>query len=260
MAAGQPVLNGWLMLPNATSAELMAHARFDSLTVDMQHGMIEFETAVQMFTAISTTSAVPLVRVPWLDPGVIMKTLDAGAYGVICPMINSRDDAQRFVAATRYAPAGNRSWGPVRAALYGGSDYLAHANQTILNFAMIETMEAVDRIDDICSVEGLDAIYVGPSDLSLSMTGKIRVDTLDGQVGQAIRHVMERAQAHGVYPCIHTSSTGFARQMIEIGYSFVTCAADMRFITQGAAAAVAETRGATRAHAAHGAAASGGSR
>lgn len=239
---GTPVLNGWLMLPNSLSAELLAHSGFDSLTVDMQHGMIDFDAALAMLTAISTTPTAPLVRVPWLDPGIIMKTLDAGAYGVICPMINSREEAETFVAATRYAPRGNRSWGPVRAALYSGGDYLAGANDTVLNFAMIETAQAVERIDEICSVPGLDAIYVGPADLSLSLTGKVQYDTLEGEVGQAIRHILERARAHGVFPCTHTSSTSFALKMLELGFGFVTCASDAKLLTGGAADAIAEMR------------------
>ena len=120
-----------------------------------------------MLQAISTTDTVPVVRVPWLEPGILMKTLDAGAYGVICPMVNTREDAQKLVAWTHYAPRGTRSFGPVRALLYGGADYPQHANDTIVTFAMIETAQALDNLDEILSVEGLDAVYIGPSDLSL---------------------------------------------------------------------------------------------
>jgi 4-hydroxy-2-oxoheptanedioate aldolase len=239
---GEPVLNGWLMVPSSLSAELLAHSGFDSLTVDMQHGMIDFDSALAMLTAISTTSATPLVRVPWLDPGIIMKTLDAGAYGVICPMINSREEAETLVAATRYAPRGNRSWGPIRAALYAGGNYLEEANDTVLNFAMIETAQAVERIDEICSVPGLDAIYVGPADLCLSLTGKVQTDTMEGVVGDAIRHILARARAHGVFPCTHTSSAPFALKMLELGYTFVTCANDAKLLSAGAADVVAEMR------------------
>ena len=122
-----------------------------------------------MLQAISTTDTVPVVRVPWLEPGILMKALDAGAYGVICPMVNTREDAQKLVAWTHYAPRGTRSFGPVRATLYGGADYPQHANDTIVTFAMIETAQALDNLDDILSVEGLDAVYIGPSDLSLAL-------------------------------------------------------------------------------------------
>jgi 4-hydroxy-2-oxoheptanedioate aldolase len=241
-AAGKPVLNGWLMVPSGFSAEVMAHSGFDSVTVDMQHGMIGFEAALGMITAISTTSVTPLVRVPWLDPGAIMKVLDAGAYGVICPMINTAEQAQALVAATRYAPQGSRSWGPVRGALYGGGDYQHMADETILNFAMIETAEGVENVDEICSVPGLDAVYVGPADLNLSLTGSVQTDTLDGLVGEATRHIAERAKAHGVVPCAHTSSTAFALKIIELGYRFVTCANDFKILSSGGAQAVAEMR------------------
>ncbi|GAA4340880.1 aldolase/citrate lyase family protein [Pigmentiphaga soli] len=242
LQAGKPVLNGWLMMPGSLPAEFMAHAGFDSLTIDMQHGMIDFDAALSMLTAISTTAAVPLVRVPWLDPGIVMKVLDAGAYGVICPMINTRDDAERLVAATRYAPRGNRSVGPLRAALYGGPDYLAAANDTVLNFAMIETAQALENIDAICSVDGLDAIYLGPADLSLSLTGRVMRDTLEGEIGAATRHVLAKAREHGVFPCAHTSSTGFALRLIELGYGFVTCASDSQILNAGAAQALNEMR------------------
>ncbi|CAN7736503.1 MULTISPECIES: HpcH/HpaI aldolase family protein [unclassified Caballeronia] len=238
----KPVLNGWLMLPSSLSAELMAQAGFDSLTVDMQHGMIDFPCALSMLTAISTTSVTPIVRVPWLDPGIIMKMLDAGAYGIICPMINSREDAELLVASTHYAPRGKRSWGPLRAVLYAGTDYLSGANDTVLNFAMIETAQAVDRIDEICSVEGLDAIYVGPGDLSLSLTGRPQADTMEGEVGDAIRYILAKAKEHGVFPCTHTSSPQFARKMLDLGFRFVTCSNDSRLITAGANDAVAQMK------------------
>ncbi len=242
LKAEKPVLNGWLMVPSGLSAELLAHSGFDSLTVDMQHGMIGFESMVTMLAAISTTDVTPLVRVPWLDPGIVMKSLDAGAYGIICPMINSREEAEQLVAAMRYAPRGNRSWGPLRAALYSGGDYLTGANDTVLSFAMIETAQALERIDEICSVDGLDAIYIGPADLNLSLTGKPQVDTMEGQIGDAIRHILERAKAHGVFPCTHTSSPAFALQMIDLGFPFVTCANDTKILTAGALDAVAEMR------------------
>src|SRR4051794_17527440 len=162
-------VNGWLAIANSFSAETMAHQGWDSLTIDLQHGVVDYQAMVTMLQALSTTATVPVVRVPWLEPGILMKTLDAGAYGVICPMVNTREDAQRLVACTRYAPRGMRSFGPVRALLYGGADYPQHADDTIVSFAMIETAQALDNLDAILSVEGLDAIYIGPSDLSLAL-------------------------------------------------------------------------------------------
>ena len=114
---GEAVVNGWLAIPSAFSAETMAHQVWDSLTVDLQHGVVDYQTAVNLFTAISTTDTVPVTRVPWLDPGILMKVFDAGAYAVICPTVNTREDAEKLVAATHYPPLGTRSFGPVRAFL-----------------------------------------------------------------------------------------------------------------------------------------------
>src|SRR6202049_4180423 len=127
----------------------------------MQHGMIEYQTMVTMLQAFSTTGTVPLVRVPWNDPAHIQKALDAGAYGIICPMINNRAEAEKFVDSMRYAPLGHRSSGPIRASLYGGSDYHAQANDLVLAFGMIETQEALDNLDEILSVKGLHAVQFG---------------------------------------------------------------------------------------------------
>ena len=156
-ARGEAVVNGWLSIPSSFSAEVMAHQGFDSLTVDMQHGVVDYQTAVTMLQAISTTPAIPLARVPWNDPALLMKILDAGVYGVICPMINTKAQAEALVAACKYAPRGYRSWGPVRASIYAGADYGDHANDDLIVMPMIETAEAVKNIDDILRVPGIDA-------------------------------------------------------------------------------------------------------
>ncbi|MES3000335.1 MAG: aldolase/citrate lyase family protein [Pseudomonadota bacterium] len=241
---GTAAINGWLGLPDTIAAEAMANAGFDSLTIDMQHGMIDFDAALRMLTAISTTPTTPIVRVPWLDEGAVMKMLDAGAWGVICPMVNTAEQAKRFVAATRYAPLGNRSVGPLRAAMYAGAGYMDQANDQVLSLAMIETREAMDNLDAICSVEGLGGVYIGPADLSASLTGRVVRDTMDGEVGEAIRRVLERAKAHGIIAASHASSTGFARQMREMGFQLVTCANDFQILSSGAAQAVREMRAA----------------
>ena len=122
---GKTVVNAWVTIPSAWSAEVMAHAGFDSLTIDMQHGLADYATALAMLQAVSTTDVVPLARVPWNDPAIIMRLLDAGAYGIICPMVNTRAEAEAFVGACRYAPRGYRSYGPTRAVVYAGADYLS---------------------------------------------------------------------------------------------------------------------------------------
>ena len=231
--ADQAVVNGWLAIGNSFSAETMAHQGWDSLTIDMQHGVIDYAAMVTMLQAISTTDAVPVVRVPWLEPGIVMKSLDAGAYGIICPMVNTREDAQKLVAYTHYAPQGARSFGPVRAALYGGADYAARANETVVAFAMIETAQALDNLDAILSVEGLDAIYIGPSDLSLALGCKPVFDDVDPPVAQAIDHIVARAKAHGVVAGVHNGRADVARARVAKGFRFVTLGSDARLLASG---------------------------
>ena len=240
--AGGAAVNGWLAIPNGFSAETMAHQGWDSLTIDLQHGVVDYQAMVGMLQAISTTPTVPVVRVPWLEPGILMKTLDAGAYGVICPMVNTREDAQKLVAWTHYAPRGTRSFGPVRALLYGGADYAQHANDTIVTFAMIETAQALDNLDAILSVEGLDAIYIGPSDLSLALGCTPTFDDLDPKAAQAVDHILERARAHGLVAGIHNGSPAAALGRIAKGFQFVTVSSDARLMAAGAQQIVAAMR------------------
>jgi 4-hydroxy-2-oxoheptanedioate aldolase len=235
-------VNGWLAVPDSFSAEVMAHQGWDTLTIDMQHGVIDYQRMVTMLQAISTTPTVPVVRVPWLEPGIIMKTLDAGAYGVICPMVNTREEAQRLVAYTHYAPMGARSFGPVRANLYGGPDYATEANRTVVVFAMIETAQALDNLDAILSVEGLDAIYIGPSDLSLALGCKPVFDDVDPKVAQAIAHIVERARAHGVQAGIHNGRPDVALARVAKGYRFVTVSSDARILAAGSQELLAAMR------------------
>jgi 4-hydroxy-2-oxoheptanedioate aldolase len=240
---GKAAVNGWLAIPNGFSAETMAHQGWDSLTIDLQHGLIDYQAMVQMLQAISTTDTVPVVRVPWLEPGILMKTLDAGAYGVICPMVNTREDAQKLVAWTHYQPRGTRSFGPVRALLYGGADYPQHANDTIVAFAMIETAQALDNLDAILSVEGLDAVYIGPSDLSLALGCKPTFDDVDPPVAQAIDHILERAKAHGVVAAVHNGTPEAALARIAKGFQFVTVSSDARLMAAGSQQVLARMRG-----------------
>ena len=226
-------VNGWLAIANGFSAETMAHQGWDTLTIDLQHGVVDYQAMVTMLQAISTTATVPVVRVPWLEPGIIMKTLDAGAYAVICPMINTREDAQKLVAYTNYAPRGTRSFGPVRALLYGGADYPQRANDTIVRFAMIETAQALDNLDAILSVEGLDAIYIGPSDLSLALGCKPTFDEVDPPVAEAIDHILARAKAHGLVAGIHNGTPEVALARAGKGFRFVTVSSDARLLASG---------------------------
>jgi 4-hydroxy-2-oxoheptanedioate aldolase len=223
-------VNGWLSLPATFSAEVMAHQGWDSLTIDLQHGLIDYQMGVGMLQAISTTRVVPLVRVPWLDPAIIMKTLDAGAYGVICPMINSVGEARKFVSACRYPPEGIRSCGPIRANIYAGPDYVANANRTIITMAMIETRAGLDNLDEILSVEGLDAIYVGPADLALALGYEPQLDPTEKDVVEAIEFIVARARKKKIAAGIHTASAVNAQKMIQQGFQFVTVSSDVRLL------------------------------
>jgi 4-hydroxy-2-oxoheptanedioate aldolase len=239
---GESVINGWLVIPSSWSAELMAQQGWDSLTIDAQHGILDYQMAVTMLQAISTTDVTPLVRVPWNEPGIIMKMLDAGAYGIICPMINTQADCEAFVGACRYYPQGYRSLGPTRATIYAGADYADHANDTVITMAMIETAEAVENIDTILSVPGLDAIYVGPADLSTTLGGKERADLTEPHLVAALDKIVAACRQHNIIAGIHTISTDYAQYIIEKGYRFVTLASDNYFLATAAQAAIKAMR------------------
>jgi 4-hydroxy-2-oxoheptanedioate aldolase len=220
----------------------MAHQGWDSLTIDMQHGVMDYQAAVNMLTAISTTNTVPVVRVPWNEPGILMKMLDAGAYALICPMVNTREDAEKLVAATHYPPLGSRSMGPIRATLYGGADYQPKANETIVVFAMIETRQALDNLDEILSVKGLDAVYIGPADLSLALGCNPTFDDVDKPVAEAIDMILAKAKEHGVVAGVHNGTPEGALKRIAKGFQFVTISSDARLMAAGAQQVVAKMR------------------
>ena len=142
-------INAWCSIPSAVTAVMMSMNDFDSITIDMQHGLVDYQAALNMLQVISGSGKTPMVRVPWNEPGIIMKSLDAGALGIICPMINTPEDAIDFVGATRYAPEGHRSSGPTRALMVHGTNYHDEANEKIISLAMIETVEALENVEKI---------------------------------------------------------------------------------------------------------------
>ncbi|MBS0364085.1 MAG: 2,4-dihydroxyhept-2-ene-1,7-dioic acid aldolase [Proteobacteria bacterium] len=232
-AQGRPAINGWCSMPGGFSAELMASAGWDTVTIDTQHGVIGYAEMLAMLQAISTTDAVPLVRVSWNQPGEIMRALDAGAYGVICPMINDPDECAAFVRACRYPPDGFRSSGPTRAAIYGGADYQAHANREMLTFAMIETADGLANVDAIVATPGLDAVYIGPSDLSLAIGGPPGQDSDAPALMAAFDRILAACKAKGLKVGVHCASTAYARKMIERGFDLVTAGIDTRYMQAG---------------------------
>jgi 4-hydroxy-2-oxoheptanedioate aldolase len=239
---GRPTLNGWLAIPNISSAEAMAHQGWDSLTIDMQHGLADHQAALAMLTAISTSSVVPMARVPWLEEGIIMRMLDAGCYGIICPMINTRDECVRFVRACNYAPIGSRSFGPIRVGLYAGPNYHKTANDEVLSIAMIETRQALDNLDAIVGVDELKAVYIGPADLSLALGHRPKFDQEEPEVLAAIVHVIRTAKTKGKRVGIHNGTVAYARRMMALGVDFVTVGSDLRLMTSGAKAIVDDFR------------------
>ena len=242
LAEGKVVTSGWLHIPSFWSAEVMAHAGFDAVAVDMQHGLMSIETAIQMMQAISTSDAVPLARATSTDPGGIMRLLDGGAYGVICPLINTADDCRRFISACRYPPLGIRSFGPTRAKLYGGADYAEYANEEIMTFAMIETGEAVDNIDEILSVEGLDAIFIGSGDLKLSLTGKAGHDNHPAEFDEAVTKVLHRCRHHNIIPGIWCATVADASRMAAEGFQFIAVKSDNMLLAESAAQTVKQLK------------------
>jgi 4-hydroxy-2-oxoheptanedioate aldolase len=249
--AGQPIVNAWLSIPSSYAAEVVARQGFHAVTVDAQHGMMGFESALAMLQAISTTEATPLVRCPAVDGPQIMRLLDAGAYGVICPQVDTPELARRFVAACRYPPTGNRSFGPARGLLYGGPDYFDHADGHILALAMIESREAMENLDAILDTPGLDGVYVGPNDLALSL-GLRPGNESQEPLAQAIAAILAAARARKQLAGIFCGSAALARQRLAEGFHLVTPGNDANMLAASCKSRIEETLSGSGAGAAGG--------
>ena len=213
----------------------MAQQGWDSLTIDMQHGLIDYSNAVNMLQAISSTETIPMARVNWNEPGQIMKILDAGCYGIICPMVSNRKEAENFVHACQYPPKGYRSFGPIRASIYGGEDYSKHANQEILKLAMIETKEALEKLDEILDTPNLDGVYIGPADLSLAVGEEPGFDKPENtKAYKEIIRILEAAKKRNLLAGLHNGTAEYAQKMLNKGFNLVTVGSDSRYITAGA--------------------------
>ena len=239
-----PIINSWLSVPSSFSAEVMANQGWDSVTIDMQHGLIDYSNAITMLQAISTTNTTPLARVNWNEPGQIMKILDAGSYGVICPMVSNRKEAENFVQACQYPPKGYRSYGPIRASIYGGTDYAKDANDEILKLAMIETKEALDKLDEILDTPNLDGIYIGPADLSFALGEVPGFDRPENTKAYSqILRILEAAKKRNLLAGLHNGTTEYAKKMIDKGFNLVTVGSDSRYIASGAKADLEKLKG-----------------
>jgi 4-hydroxy-2-oxoheptanedioate aldolase len=244
-AEGKPVLNGWLSIASAFSAEIMAAQGYDSVTVDLQHGALDYQAALSMFQAMRASDVVPMARIPWLDPGAAMKMLDAGAFGIICPMVNTREEAERLVSYVRYPPAGMRSFGPTRANFSAGPGYGPDADGEVLCFAMIETAEAMKNCEAICATPGLDGVYIGPSDLTLGLTGRryrTGFDRDEPEMVTAIKDIAAAAHQAGIRAALHTGTPDYAAKAIGWGFDLVTISNDVRLLAAAAEASVSTVR------------------
>lgn len=243
--AGRGALNGWLSIASPFVAEILAAQGYDSLTVDLQHGALDYAALVPMLQAMRASGVTPLARVPWNEPGIIMKALDAGALGIICPMVNTAEEAAAFAAAMRYPPRGTRSFGPTRAVFAHGADYAGRANDTVLAFAMIETAQGMANLDAIAAVDGIDALYIGPSDLTLGLTGGRLAPAFDREepeMLEAIHAIREAAKSNGKRAVLHCGSAAYAAKALGWGFDMVTLPNDVRLLAGAAAAAVREAR------------------
>jgi 4-hydroxy-2-oxoheptanedioate aldolase len=238
-ASGAKYVNGWCAIPSAVTAEIMGRQGFDLMTLDLQHGLIDYQMALTMLQVLQGLPAPVLVRVPWNEPGIIAKCLDAGFSGLICPMINTVEEARALVQFTRYAPLGSRSFGPTRANLVHGAGYAKAANGRVLVLAMIETRAALDNLDAILAVEGLDGVYVGPSDLGLSLGYEPTLEPTEPEVLAAIATILSRAKASGRIAGIHTGSPDMIRRAFAQGADFASLLSDARIFATALAAQLA---------------------
>jgi len=249
---GEASVGSWLCLPDPVAARLLACVGFDWLTVELEHAAINIETAVEMFGVVAAqgaavvgenaTPTVPLVRVPSNTTENIKRVLDNGAYGIVVPMVNSRAEAEAVVAAARYAPLGRRSVGGFLHAMNFGTDtatYYERANEELLVVVQTEHIDAVEKADEILSVPGIDAFFIGPNDLLKSMGRPPAMESDDPAFVAAIEHLLAIGKKHGVAAGIHTASAEAARRRIEQGFQFVAVASDVAMLVAKAQAELA---------------------
>ncbi len=241
LRAGQPAFGTFMGLGSTLGAEQLAHTGFDWLVIDQEHGAIDAALTQALLQAISTTETVPLIRVPSVQADWIGRALDAGAYGVIVPSVNTRAEAEAAVRATRYPPLGERGIGGSRTRLYGGDDYVQHANEEILLIAEIEHRDGVANAEAILSVPGIDAYFIGPGDLCASLGLPHTWDPDFPEYWSALDAVRRAGAATGKPGGIHTSGARVSK-MLGLGYQFIALGFDISFMAQGAAAALDAAR------------------
>jgi 4-hydroxy-2-oxoheptanedioate aldolase len=245
--AGGVTIGGWCAIPSAFSAELMGRFGWDWVCVDMQHGLIGYDQAANMLQALAITQTPAWVRVPWNQPDYIMKMLDAGAQGIIVPMVGTAEQAREAVQAVKYPPLGSRSWGPIRASLDVTGYNPQIANDHTVLAAMIETVEGVKNMDEIMAVEGVDAIYVGPSDLGLTHGMTTTQSPAPGSAhDKLLLDILEGCRRNDVVAGIHTDSVATAMRRREAGFQMITVMSDALLLRKAASEAIASMRGDAR--------------
>lgn len=245
-AADHPAFAGWMSFDSAFAAEVVAGCGFDAVVIDGQHGMAGFETTVRMLQALSHTAAVPLVRVSHNSLAEVNRVLDAGAYGVICPLVNKAEEAAAFARACRYplnGMAGDRSMGPARGLVYGGADYPLHANAEILALAMIETRAGLDALDAIVATPGLDGLFVGPTDLGIALGLGVGASHEHPVLAAALARIAAACRAHGRVAGIWCGGAEMGRAMVDLGYRLVVPGHDAMCLKAELARRLAVLRG-----------------
>jgi 4-hydroxy-2-oxoheptanedioate aldolase len=227
----------WLALGSPIVAEIISTMGFDFAVIDTEHAPIDIGTTQTIIQAMSASNTVPIVRVPWNDPALIKRALDAGAYGLVIPMVNNKEEAIKAVQASRYPPIGLRSYGGPRARLYGGDDYFEHSNEEIALVVQIEHIDAVNNIDEILTVDSIDAFFIGPNDLAASMNIKLGLDNPDPRHVEAIRKVVAAGKKHGVPGGILVGNPEATNQRIAQGFKLVAVSSDEGFLRSAASAA-----------------------
>ena len=234
---GKPAVVGWCSTGNPYVAELLANVGYDALVIDWQHGIgVTQGEVVACIQAIDRTDTVPMVRLPKNDPYYTQCVLDAGAYGVIVPMVNTREEAEEAGRACRYAPRGNRSIATSRPALYTGHDYyVKHANDDIICLAMIETTEGLENVEEIAKAPEIDGLYIGPGDLSLAMGIGLTEWADNEQHLAACQRVLNAAKAAGVVPCHHGAGPAESAKFIKMGFMLCSIGSDSRMLSAASA-------------------------
>jgi 4-hydroxy-2-oxoheptanedioate aldolase len=245
LAGNGQALCAWVTMSEPAVAETLAREAFDAVALDMQHGAIDFASAVRSILSVALAGKPTIARVPIGEFALAGQLLDAGACGILAPMINNRDDARRLVEFVKFPPLGQRSWGPRAALPLSGLDataYLKAANAMTHAIAMIETRAALDALDDILGVDGVDGVFVGPSDLSIALSDGASVEPRGGALLTEARGVVERAKAHGKYAAMFCFDGADARAMLALGYRLCTISSDQTLLGAVARSELAAAR------------------